>query len=175
MTNYERLVTLTNQCRRELDALNVPYRRVSVLEISHTTGTYGDCRRLYDNSYRIRVNEALLKSASDIIVKDTIIHELLHTCEGCMNHGKTWQAYANLVNDAYPQYSISRLSSTNKTHVKLKSEDTAKYVVTCESCGHKYLHYRKNRAVEILSNPAISHYCTCGYCNSNKLKLEVKR
>ena len=172
---YSRLVNLVDEAKEELDELGIPYGRISLLEVSHTVGTYGDCRKIGESSYRIRVNKILLAEAADTIVKDTIIHEILHTCNGCMNHGKTWQAYADLVNNAYPRYSISRLSSYDKTHVRLKSEKTAKYVVTCESCGHKYLHYRESRATILLSNPMTSHYCTCGYCHSNKLKLETKR
>lgn len=168
-----RLVSLVEEAKEELEALNIPFGKIVALEVSHTLTSYGDCRRLYDNCFRIRVNRELLKNASDVIVKETIIHEILHTCAGCMNHGKTWQAYANLVNDAYPRYKISRLSSYNRTHVKLKTRDTAKYIATCMSCNKEYLFFRKTYVVDCLIHDPTS--CKCSICNNRNFKIETKR
>lgn len=170
---YSRLVSLVDEARKELDALGIPYGKISMLEVSHTVTSYGDCRKIGESSYRIRVNKVLLAEAADTIVKETIIHEILHTCPGCMNHGKTWQAYASVVNDAYPRYRISRLSSCNRTHVRLKNRDTAKYVATCMSCNKEYLFFKKTYVVDCLINNPTS--CKCSICNNKNFKIETKR
>ena len=34
------------------------------------------------------------------LLRATLLHELLHTCYGCQNHGKRWKAYAQRVGEA---------------------------------------------------------------------------
>ncbi len=170
---YSRFLSLYSECKKELENLNIPFGRIAELKVSHTLNSYGDCRKISNLYYRIRVNKTLLEEASDDSIKNTIIHEMLHTCPDCFNHGKTWQAYANLVNDAYPKYCISRLGSYEETHVRLKNENNAKYVITCKSCGHKYFYYRNCRIVKLISNN--NDLCRCAFCKNNNLSLEVKR
>lgn len=44
------------------------------------------------------------------IIQMTIVHELLHTCEGCFNHGAKWKYYAEVMNNKYG-YQITRIYS----------------------------------------------------------------
>ena len=51
-------------------------------------------------------------------LKNTIIHELLHTCVGCMNHKAKWKFYADKVNRAYGYDDIKRTSTADEKGVK---------------------------------------------------------
>ena len=66
---------------------------------------------------------------------ETIIHEILHTCKGCMNHGKEWKRLANIVYQK-SGYRITTTSAREKfglesTPAKVKNN----YVFVCEDCG----------------------------------------
>ena len=48
---------------------------------------FGSCRKLADRSFRIELSSRILEG-SDRDVETVLLHELLHTCPRCMNHGK---------------------------------------------------------------------------------------
>ena len=74
---------------------------------------WGQCQRK-GSGYYINISDRLLQDDVPIkALKDTIIHEILHTCNGCMNHGTTWKNYADKVNKAYG-YNIKRCTSAEE-------------------------------------------------------------
>lgn len=72
----------------------------------------------------------------------TIIHELIHTIPGCMNHGPNFKYYAGLVNGKYPALDIKRATSMEEFGVQEK-EPT--YVISCGICHKQWNYYRKPR------------------------------
>ena len=48
-----------------------------------------------EGRFTIQVSARLLEDAP--LLRATLLHELLHTCYGCQNHGKRWKAYAQRV------------------------------------------------------------------------------
>lgn len=73
----------------------------------------GQCR--YRNgSYTINISCRLLEeSVPREILKQTVLHEILHTCKNCMNHKTEWKEVANQVNRAYG-YNIKRCTSAEE-------------------------------------------------------------
>lgn len=63
-------------------------------------------------------------------LKNTIIHELLHTCKGCMKHTGEWKQLAEKVNRYYG-YNIKRCDSADEKGIseeqkeKIQKEGTA--------------------------------------------------
>lgn len=51
-----------------------------------------------EGRFTIQVSARLLEDAP--LLRATLLHELLHTCYGCQNHGKRWKAYAQRVGEA---------------------------------------------------------------------------
>ena len=100
-----------------------------------------------------------------IFLKDTLIHELLHTCEGCMDHGNIWRSYAEKMNRHYG-YKISRCASEEDMNEEMLAETlkTKKYVITCQDCNNKTYYVNNCKTVK---NPHF-YRCKCG----GKLKSE---
>lgn len=120
---------------------------------------FGTCKKVvktYD--YEIEINHQLLKVNKKKLM-NTLIHEVLHTCKGCMNHGKTWVNYANKMNDKFG-YDISRATSYEKVGIE---RPKAKYTVECIGCGNQT--YRQQRSK--LITQVDKYRCRCG----SKLKL----
>ena len=112
------------------------------------------------DGYSININVVLLDEKNDVSgLKNTIIHELLHSCKGCMNHGENWKRLAEKVNRAYG-YNIKRTSSSDEKGVQKSTVPTAKnkYCVICEKCGKKYMRTRMSNLVKYPNR------YSCGVC-----------
>lgn len=129
------LMKLVNECMSELNAIGVKYGNVTEWKVNYRAKTrWGLCKKHY-SEYTIEItNELLADNLSDKPAKETIFHELIHTCKGCMNHGTEWQKIANLVNDCYG-YNIKRATSSEEKGVDLKANVIYKYQYKCSKCG----------------------------------------
>ena len=87
--------------------------------------------------------------------RETLAHELLHTCYGCRNHGRRWKSYAEKMNRAYG-YSISR-SSTNE-EMGVGDARPYRYLVRCQNCG---MEFKRFRASNLTRHPE-RYRCKCG-------------
>lgn len=83
------------ECMRELENIGIKCGNVIKIDINtRAKKRWGQCRKI-GNNYIIEVNQILLREDTDIDgLKNTIIHELLHTCKGCMKHTGEWKQLA---------------------------------------------------------------------------------
>ncbi len=100
------------------------------------------------------------------IIKNTIIHELIHCLPGCNNHGELFKKYANYICFKLG-YDIQRTGNKKedyqKSNVPYQDEEKKyKYVIKCKDCGHTYYRMRK---------PKVLADYRCGSCGG-RLKLE---
>lgn len=152
------------ECMAELDALQIPYREVENFVVnSRAKSRWGRCQTSASGKFIISISDRLLmEDASMNGLKNTIIHELLHTCAGCMNHKAKWKFYADKVNRAYG-YDIKRTSTADEKGVKevvRKRKINHKYV--CEKCGQVVTRER-DRGFEKTHR--------CGKCYGNFIKI----
>ena len=117
------------------------------------------CCYVQSGVYSIEVSARQLEDREKL--RQTLAHELLHTCPGCRNHGERWKAYAEQVNNALG-LSIQRLSPaegemTEGEVIPLR-RDTVKYVLECQSCGAKLYRSRMSKAVK----SPWRYRCQCG-------------
>ena len=112
------------------------------------------CCYVQNGVYSIEVSARQLEDKEKL--RQTLAHELLHTCPGCRNHGERWKAYAQKVNEALG-FSIQRLSPAEGETVPLR-HDTVKYVLECQSCGAKLYRSRMSKAVK----SPWRYRCPCG-------------
>lgn len=91
---------------------------------------------------------------------NTVIHELLHTCEGAFNHGAAWKAYADRVYNEYG-IEIKRTSTEAEKGITPLPPTPAKYIFRCQKCGREVAY---QRMCDFVKNP--SRYChkTDGGC-----------
>lgn len=87
--------------------------------------------------------------------RETLAHELLHTCYGCRNHGKRWKGYAARMNDAYG-YAIAR-AATNEA-MGVGEGRPYRYLLRCDRCGAEFGRYRASA----LTRHPERYRCKCG-------------
>ena len=147
-------------CMVELDSIGVPYRKSTFVVNSRAVRRWGCCSSNGDGTFTIQISDVLLNEQSSVDgLKNTIIHELLHTCVGCLNHGKKWQEYADIVNNHFG-YCIKRADSCSEKGVSqnMVYENKRHYEVTCNECKAKFIYYRDNKVTK-----NTSHFrCSCG-------------
>lgn len=161
MKNLNRLYL---ECEEELRRINMDFSKyiTSVSVNGRLRTTLGICHYDYRTGrYTIQINPVLLAdNVDDMEAKDTIIHEMLHTCPGCMDHGYEWKRRADRVNRMLG-YHVSRTASRadmEAAGVEVKRE-AFKYALECKECGNQYKYKRWCASLE-----APSRY-RCGKCH----------
>ena len=140
-------------CKENLKALNIPIREAIVSPNGRIRSKWGYCKRISRESFRIEISKRLLEG--DIPEKallSVIYHELLHTCPGCMNHGKKWQEYGKVVKKSLG-IKITQYGDADKMGVE------SHYYIKCRECRNKVWQPMKPR----------NDHKACPYCGSRKL------
>ncbi len=102
----------------------------------------------------IEVSVGLLEDRERL--RQTLVHELLHTCLGCRNHGERWKSYARRVNEAWGM-EIRRLAPADGPTEPLRREEV-KYILQCTRCGREFPRSRMSKAVKYPGR----YRCPCG-------------
>lgn len=148
---------LFQDVKKELYGI-LPYRyTVPHIEIKNLKSSLGRCHKIHDNYYQIQLSKYLLDCDTQFI-KNVIAHELIHTINGCFNHGYNFQRYVNLINKLFPHYKIE-LRNTDK---QFSQNIKYKYKITCLKCGSVFYRHRLYKHHDHLSH---------GQCGG-KLKVE---
>lgn len=113
----------------------------------------GCCRRKGED-YVIELS-ARVAGGSEESCRETLAHELLHTCWGCQNHGARWKEYARRMNQTYG-YHIKRVAAEDA--VGQLPSPPFKYLLRCEKCGAELGRYR---ASPLTRHPE-RYRCRCG-------------
>ena len=113
------------------------------------------CCILKNGRYQIHLS-VRLSDGPEAACLQTLAHEALHTCPGCLDHGKRWQSYAARMNTAYG-YAISRTSDPAALGLP-DWEKPVRYVLVCRSCGREFA---RMRASSLVQHPE-RYRCRCG-------------
>lgn len=160
------LQTIAKECMNELDNLGIVYGNIVTFEVNtRAKKRWGQCKKVH-NGYIINISIRLLDENVPIkSLKETILHEMLHTCENCFDHKETWKAYAYIVNKAYG-YNIKRCTSASEKGIKEKTEiKHIKHKFICEKCGQVI-----NRERESNFTRNYTRYA-CGICRGKFKKV----
>lgn len=147
----------TQYAKTLLDSLNIPYVDYPVEINMRLTRTWGMCYKS-PRKYIALNHVLLLDDTDDDALMNTLLHEYLHTCPKCFNHGKEWKRYAKIVNDKYHYNIQTRTSSEEKG---LDKSLLYKYELSCPECGHTWYFGRKSNAVK---GALVNHIMTCPCC-----------
>jgi len=155
------LMKLVGESQRDLASLNIRTGNVRNWSVNtRAKARWGYCVKVSKGLFDIQIAAALLQDdVDDQAVKDTIVHELLHTIPGCFKHTGKWKQYANTINRLLPQYKIKRGSSYEEKGLEyLRPKPQCRYILKCLRCGSEIGRQRMSAAVE---HP--EHYrCKCG-------------
>lgn len=124
------------------------------VRINRRATTRFGCCMAQGGRFVIELSSRLL-DASEAACRETLAHEVLHTCRGCRDHGVRWKAYAARMKDRYG-YEIARTSSCEALGIP----DTRKlrYWLVCERCGARI---GRSRRSKLIQHPQ-RYRCRCG-------------
>lgn len=117
------------------------------------------------NKHHIEVSKWVMQLNEDII-KNTIIHEIIHCFPYCNNHGQEFKKYAVYINKKLG-YNVTRTGNVKEDFEKSNipyEEKEYKYKIICENCRQEIYRNRFNSNL-------LKKY-RCGKCGG-KLKLLV--
>lgn len=120
---------------------------------------FGSCKKL-GSIYIIELSHLLLHAPA-FSCKQVLAHEVLHTCNGCRNHGARWRSYAYRMGNAYG-YDIHRVDSHENLGIDNKPKP--KYIIVCAQCGQTF---ERVRASKLTEHPE-RYRCKCGGTLSRK-------
>ncbi len=126
---------------------------------SRAKNRLGRCRKLPDGGFLISLN-SVYANLNPEKAKETIMHELIHSIDGCFDHKNKWQNIVSLVNRKYG-YTISRCVDAGNDYREQAYERN--YKVKCLGCGHET---SRERISKLIKHPEAYK---CGICGG---KLE---
>lgn len=174
MQEEEKLIKLYNECLNELSNVgldfndNSKFGKIDIVVSPRNCKRYGCCKQenpdkktkvvkkykrrkivtyeKYD-VHHIEISKWVMQ-LNDILIKNTIMHELIHCIPKCNNHGVEFKKYASYINKKLG-YNISRLGNKvedlNKSNVQYNKNDDFNYKITCVKCGQSFLRKRLNK------------------------------
>lgn len=99
------------------------------------------------NKHVIEISKWVME-LDEKIIKNTIMHELIHCMPYCNNHGAEFKRYANYINNKLG-YDISRVGNKEedykKSNLEYKEEKQLKYKIECQKCGYTFYRQRQNK------------------------------
>ena len=137
--------------------------------------------------YKLRVsgpifNSFKTKEAMENQLISTLIHELIHTCPGCFNHGTYFKQNCHIINfNTKNKYHVSTRENLHSNEEfnyekldELKPRRRTKkgipyYEVYCPNC--KRIVARRYKNCRLVKYPE-EYYCKCGCNNLKVIKME---
>ena len=148
---------LLQEVIEEAKAIRIPVSNnidPTVLINNRAKGRFGQCKRR-PTGFQIELS-VFLEQADTHKIKETLAHEVLHTCKDCFNHQSMWQYHAAKMNQKYG-YNISRTNSCANMGVVVQKERN--YVLKCQTCGNEII---RQRASKVTQHP---EKFRCGRCH----------
>lgn len=186
----KRLQNLYDNCVKELISIGINLSNIGEIDIQlskRVNKRYGCCKHeepdesskivqrkglkriiKYEkfNKHHIEISKWVMNLNEDII-KNTIMHEIIHCFPYCNNHGKEFKNYASLINKELG-YNINRTGNKEedykKSNIQYKEENNYKYKIECQSCSQVFFRQRYNKNF-------VNKY-RCGKCGG-KFKVYV--
>lgn len=187
----KRLQFLYDSCIKELNSIGIAISNIGEIDIKlskRANKRYGCCKHeepdessksIYKkgfkkflkyekfNKHHIEISKWVMDLNEDII-KNTIIHEIIHCFPYCNNHGKEFKNYANIINKELG-YNVSRTGNKEedykKSNIQYKEENNYKYKIVCQNCSQVIFRQRYNKNF-------VNKY-RCGKCGG-KFNVYVK-
>ncbi len=169
----EKLNTLYKECTKELKEIGLDfedeekYGTIDIKFAKRNAKRYGCCKQENPdketkywknkkiqykkfNTHHIEISRWVMDLNNEII-KNTIIHELIHCIPNCSNHGKDFKFYAKLVNDNLG-YNITRVGNKENDYknsglefCENEKKLNYNYKIVCKNCGQTYFRQRMKK------------------------------
>ena len=155
------LYKVYSDCLKICKDNNIPIADVIHVEVnSRAKKRWGLCTKHPNGEYTIQIAEKLLNDDVSIEATfTTMLHELIHTCPNCMNHGAEWKLWAEIINRV-TGYNIKRTTSCEEKGIEPVAP---KYVVVCRRCNSRWNYNRAGTVIKSINR------CKCPYCKDYTL------
>lgn len=161
----EKLNQLYNDCIKELETIgirilnNEQIGNINIKIAKRNNKRYGCCKQENPDKTSIKIRKVGRKKyisydkfkehhieiskwvmeLDDNIIKNTIIHEIIHCFPCCSNHGKLFKQYASFINQKL-NYNIQTVGNKKEDYEKsnlkyCENQNNYKYKIICEKCG----------------------------------------
>lgn len=137
------LRNIMTTCIEDMHNVGIPVQdnRITGIGIKELKGTRAACVFTLGNdsllNFYILIHEKIIKHLDDekVIanVKNSIYHELLHTCENCQEHNDVWMKWSKICDD--------KLGTHTRRHLEEKlyyNPSLAPIIYRCPDCGNEY-------------------------------------
>lgn len=162
----KKLNEVYHDCVSMLKDINIPVGYVRLITVNtRAKKRWGQCTYKYKNIdgkkvFDINISYRLFEPQAEHGLYNTVIHELLHTCDGAYNHGKMWQLYADRVYSKYG-IEIKRTSTESEKGVKPLPPTPPKYICRCNKCG---MEFTRQRMCDLVKHPWLYSHKIDGGC-----------
>lgn len=152
-----------------LSSVSSEFRKpiISEIYISNAKGYWGKIGKRH-GGYKLFVSRMYEQIPDENMaqrrLEECMIHELIHTMPGRMNHGPKFKQVCSLVNRRYSNYNIQTRTDGEEYGVAPQEKAPAKYEIVCPHCGKTYFYCR-------LPKYSLDRY-TCGRCHKDGLTMK---
>ena len=160
----EKLEKLYNECVEELKRIGIQIEEMGATQVTiskRATKRYGCCKQEEPdkrtkyrengiikygkfNKHTIEISSWVMELNEDII-KNTIMHEIIHCMPYCNNHGEQFKKYAKYINKMLG-YNISRVGNRQedckRSNIDYQEKTKSKYKIECKTCGQIFYRQR---------------------------------
>ena len=151
------------KCLKMCDEAGIPYREITEVKVTKKfVNKWGTTSTTDHRKFKIKISAALLDEKAfptDDGLINTLLHEILHTCPDCFNHGETWLGHCRTI---YDNYGIEiRVSDTceNKGADEVAYIATFRYICKCKKCG---VELGRNKMQDFVRFPNKYKHIGCG-------------
>ena len=162
----QKLKNLVNECSKDMQEAGIPIRnnRIVGTDVKKLLGTRAACyfTLAEDGLYifYIYIHDKIIKYWNDETVwanvKNSIYHELLHTCDDCQSHNDEWMKWSKVCDD--------KLETHTRRHMEEKlyyNPSLTPVIYRCPECGNEYW------AVKELAKED----CNCELCANDMVRF----
>ncbi len=146
-----------------------------IITMSNAKSFWATVSKPAPNTIKVKVSRVFEQIPDDELfdrrLMGCMIHELVHTIPGCMNHQAPFKAQAAKINKIYPQYQVQRTTSMTEYGIPKREKAPYKYAVICTKCGCTSS-YRRLPQIWTYVNKGFSPY-TCSRCGCSSFYGEV--
>lgn len=143
-------------------------KAITNIEFGNATSKWASVRHSF-GGYEIYVSNIFEKIPNDSVAEErlvgTMIHELIHTQQGCWDHKAGFKRLAAYVNAKYPKYDVKRANSMQEYGIKVEDVKKVNYIAMCTKCGHEWTYYRRPSWYYRASN------CSCPFCKTKTIDI----
>lgn len=125
------------ECLADIQVLNITVGTITKIEWGDLKDAWGECNGQWTGNgwvYWIAISKKYLNdNISEIYLRETVYHEILHTCHRCHSHSKTWVKNALLIDKAYG----CGIATFKTEYYVLHPELPEFHQMICPYCGGK--------------------------------------